>query len=60
MNYRSEVDGLRAVAVLPVILFHAGFSGVSGGYIGVDIFFVISGYLITTIILGRTYLGDLW
>lgn len=51
MNYRSEVDGLRAFAVLPVILFHAGFEMFSGGYVGVDIFFVISGYLITSILL---------
>ena len=51
MKYRKEIDGLRAVAVLPVILFHGGFSVFSGGYIGVDIFFVISGYLITSIIL---------
>lgn len=50
MQYRPEVDGLRAVAVLPVILFHAGFSAFSGGFVGVDVFFVISGYLITTII----------
>lgn len=50
MQYRPEVDGLRAIAVLPVILFHAGFSAFSGGFVGVDIFFVISGYLITTII----------
>lgn len=51
MQYRREIDGLRAVAVLPVILFHAGFSWFSGGYVGVDVFFVISGYLITTILL---------
>jgi peptidoglycan/LPS O-acetylase OafA/YrhL len=51
INYRPEIDGLRAVAVIPVIFFHAGFSFFSGGFIGVDVFFVISGYLITTIIL---------
>lgn len=51
MNYRREVDGLRALAILPVILFHAGFQTFSGGFVGVDIFFVISGYLITSIIL---------
>lgn len=51
MDYRREIDGLRALAVLPVILFHAGFETFSGGFVGVDIFFVISGYLITTIII---------
>ncbi len=51
MKYRPEIDGLRALAVVPVILFHAGFELFSGGVIGVDIFFVISGYLITTILI---------
>jgi peptidoglycan/LPS O-acetylase OafA/YrhL len=51
MKYRREIDGLRALAVVPVILFHAGFETFSGGFVGVDVFFVISGYLITTIIL---------
>ncbi len=53
MKYRAEIDGLRALAVLPVILFHAGFQWFSGGYVGVDVFFVISGYLITTIIISE-------
>ena len=53
MKYRAEIDGLRALAVLPVILFHAGFEQLSGGYVGVDIFFVISGYLITTILINE-------
>ena len=53
MEYRREIDGLRAIAVLPVILFHGGFQAFAGGYVGVDVFFVISGYLITLIILGE-------
>ena len=57
MNYRREIDGLRALAVLPVILFHAGFETFSGGFVGVDVFFVISGYLITTVILAELELG---
>lgn len=50
MNYRPELDGLRALAVLPVIGFHAALPGFSGGFVGVDVFFVISGYLIATLI----------
>jgi peptidoglycan/LPS O-acetylase OafA/YrhL len=51
LTYRPEIDGLRALAVIPVILFHAGFELFSGGFVGVDVFFVISGYLITTILI---------
>lgn len=47
MEYRREIDGLRAIAVLPVVLFHVGFEVFRGGFVGVDVFFVISGYLIT-------------
>ena len=57
MIYRREIDGLRALAVLPVMLFHAGFSGVSGGFVGVDVFFVISGYLITGILISEQAAG---
>jgi peptidoglycan/LPS O-acetylase OafA/YrhL len=57
MDYRREIDGLRALAVLPVILFHAGFETFSGGFVGVDVFFVISGYLITTNILAEIEQG---
>jgi len=53
IRYRPEIDGLRAVAVIPVVLFHLGYKWVSGGFVGVDVFFVISGFLITSIILGK-------
>lgn len=65
MQYRPDVDGLRAVAVVPVVLFHAGIAGFGGGFVGVDVFFVISGYLITGLIAeeirqGRFSLADFY
>lgn len=50
MQYRPDIDGLRALAVLSVLFFHLGFSNFSGGFVGVDVFFVISGFLITQLI----------
>lgn len=64
LSYRPEIDGLRAIAVTSVVLFHADL-GLPGGYVGVDVFFIISGFLITSLILrdlrdGRFSLADFW
>ena len=56
--YRRDIDGLRALAILPVVWFHSGLPGTPGGFVGVDIFFVISGYLITRIIQGDLATGS--
>jgi len=55
--YRADIDGLRGVAVIVVVLFHAKVFGFSGGFVGVDIFFVISGYLITSLIVADLHKG---
>lgn len=56
-KYRPDIDGLRAVAVLPVLFYHLGISLAPGGFVGVDVFFVISGYLITSLISAEMHQG---
>ncbi|TWX51087.1 acyltransferase family protein [Colwellia hornerae] len=58
MKYQKEIDGLRALAIIPVLLFHLGIPFLTGGYLGVDVFFVISGFLITKIILDEIVDGN--
>lgn len=53
MRFREDINGLRAIAVTAVVLLHFGIPGLGGGFAGVDVFFVISGYLMTVIILSR-------
>jgi peptidoglycan/LPS O-acetylase OafA/YrhL len=55
--YRPDIDGLRAICIVSVVMFHAGFSDWSGGFVGVDIFFVISGFLITSLIVRQMQEG---
>jgi peptidoglycan/LPS O-acetylase OafA/YrhL len=56
-RFRPDIQGLRAVAVVLVVLYHAGFKGLGGGYVGVDVFFVISGFVITGVLLRERSLG---
>ena len=58
LGYLADIDGLRAVAVLAVVLFHLDIPGFAGGYVGVDIFFVISGFLISGLIRDRAAAGQ--
>jgi peptidoglycan/LPS O-acetylase OafA/YrhL len=54
-KFRNDIQGLRAIAVLAVILYHLARNWLPAGFLGVDVFFVVSGFIVTTIILGRMY-----
>lgn len=58
LAYRADIDGLRALAIVPVVLYHAGVRGFGGGFVGVDVFFVISGFLMASLISGEIARGD--
>ena len=65
-EFRPDVEGLRAIAVIAVVLFHMKVAGFEGGFVGVDVFFVVSGFLITQLLLrelevsGTVSLHDFW
>jgi peptidoglycan/LPS O-acetylase OafA/YrhL len=56
-TYRPDIDGLRAIAVIPVVLYHIGFVAIGGGFVGVDVFFVISGFLIASVLIKEIEAG---
>ena len=56
-HYRRDLDGLRSLAIVPVVLYHYGLGGLTGGFVGVDVFFVISGFLITSLLLREMEAG---
>jgi peptidoglycan/LPS O-acetylase OafA/YrhL len=51
--YRKDIDGLRAIAIIAVVAYHVRLPGVPGGFVGVDVFFVLSGYLITSLLVSE-------
>ena len=57
-KFRPDIEGLRAIAVISVVLFHASVPGLAGGYVGVDVFFVISGFLITGLLWREVSTSD--